>query len=405
MLSVNKDICNSCGLCEKTCPFGAITVADACAVPNENCTLCGACVNVCPVGALSIARKRPSSEKMAEYAGVLVWGECEKLPGDRLAPKKVVYELLSQARCLADKLGETVTVIVLGDDRLVGVKTLGAHGADRVLRCRHPLLDRYTIDGFANVICSAIAGEKPSVFLLGATPNGRELAPRIAARMDLGLTADCTQLDIDDQRQMVQTRPAFGGNIMASIISPYTRPQMATVRPNVFPAAEFGSVSKAFRVDDMAVTLSKAAIRTKIVEEMPLCEASVNIEAAQVIVAAGRGCQNKENLGLIQALAKALGGVMAGSRAIVEMDWIPHTLQVGQSGTTVSPQLYIAVGISGAIQHVVGMSTAKTIVAINCDPEAPIFKVVDLGIVGDALQILPGLTQAIRDAAVKAAKP
>ena len=328
---------------------------------------------------------------------MLVWGECKSLPDGRLAPRKVVYELLAQARRLADKLGETVTVIVLGDDRLDGIHALGAHGADRVLQCRHPLLATYTTDGFANVICTAIARKKPSVFLLGATPNGRDLAPRIAARMDLGLTADCTQLDIDAQRQLVQTRPAFGGNIMASIISPYTRPQMATVRPHVFPAAEPGPEIGAFRVEDMDVTLSKAAIRTKVVEKIPVCETAVNIEAAQVIVAAGRGCQDKENLRLIQALAEELGGVMAGSRAIVEMDWIPHTLQVGQSGTTVSPELYIAVGISGAIQHVVGMSTAKTIVAINCDKEAPIFKVADFGIVGDALEILPGLIQAIRE--------
>ena len=395
MLNIDNETCNGCALCEKGCPFGAIEVVDKRAAVLENCTLCGACVNLCPPGALSIERRKPSPEELAKFSGVFVWGECEEQSG-RLIPKKVVYELLSRAKKLADRLGEELAVVTLGDERLSGLETLISLGADRVLRCRHKLLDRYTTDGFTNVISAVISKEKPSVFLYGATPNGRDLAPRVAARLELGLTADCTGLDIDSEGQLVQTRPAFGGNIMASILSPYTRPQMATVRPNVFtmrPPDE----SRTGTIEDVDVTLSRAAIRTRVVEEIKLGKGdAIKIDEARILVSAGRGCQNKGNLNLVRDLADELGGAVAGSRAIVELGWIPHTLQVGQSGTTVGPELYIAVGISGAIQHIVGMSSSKKIVAVNSDPEAPIFKIADLGIVGDALEILPKLVEEVR---------
>jgi len=397
MLNIDHESCSGCKLCEMGCPFGAIEVVDKLAVANESCTLCGACVNVCPPGALSIERRKPSPEELAKFSGVFVWGECEAHDG-KLVSKKVVYELLSQAGKLADRLGEELVVVVLGDDRLSDLDKLIAYGADRVLCCRHELLNRYTTDGFTNVISAVISAQKPSVFLYGATLNGRDLAPRIAARLHLGLTADCTGLDIDSQGQLVQTRPAFGGNIMASILSPYTRPQMATVRPNVFTLLK-PDESKAGKIEDVDVTLSRAALRTKVVEEIKLASgAAIKIDEAQIIVSAGRGCQNKDNLKLIKDLADELGGAMAGSRAIVELGWIPHTLQVGQSGTTVGPELYIAVGIHGAIQHIVGMSSAKKVIAINCDPDAPIFKIADLGIVGDALAILPKLIGEVRGA-------
>lgn len=390
MLKIDKEKCNACGLCEKSCPFGAIAVVDDAAQSNENCTLCGACVNVCPQGALAIERKQPSPEDLANYKGVFVWTECEH-SGGKLTPKKVVYELLTQGRRLADKLGQELTAVALGDTRLADLEKLCHQGADRVLVCEHELLGDYSTDGFTSVLGAVIASEKPSIFLYGATPSGRDLAPRVAARLHLGLTADCTGLDIDEEGQLVQTRPAFGGNIMASIISPYTRPQTSTVRPNVF-IADKPDASRPVNLEKVEVRLSKATIRTKVVEEVKLGdEAGPNIEEAQVIVSAGRGCQDAANLDMVRELAAKLGGVMAGSRAIVEQGWIPHTLQVGQSGTTVGPDLYIAVGISGAIQHVVGMSSSKKVIAINKDPEAPIFKVADLAVVGDALEILPQL--------------
>lgn len=399
MLKIDSDKCNACGLCVKSCPFGAIAVRDELAEANEQCTLCGACVNVCPQAALEIERRQVSVEELAQYQGVFVWAECE--PGEaRDVPKKVAYEILAQGRKMADQLGEQLCAVVLGSDRLGALETLCHRGADRVLCCRHELLDRYSSDGFTNVLSAVIAKEKPSILLYGATPNGRDLAPRVAARMRLGLTADCTELGIDDQRQLIQTRPAFGGNIMATIISPYTRPQTATVRPNVFAAAE-SNPSRPVVIEEVPVTLNKANIRTRLVEEIRLETDEEKIDEARILVSAGRGCQDQVNLDTIRKLARKLGGTLAGSRAIVELGWIPHSLQVGQSGTTVGPDLYVAIGISGAVQHVVGMSSSKKIIAINKDPDAPIFKIADLGIVGDALVIIPKLIEEIERIKVK----
>ncbi|MEJ2165561.1 MAG: electron transfer flavoprotein subunit alpha [Desulfobacterales bacterium] len=393
MLRIDKDKCNACGLCVKSCPFGAIAVVDEVAQTNELCTLCGACVNVCPQTALAIERRKVSPEELSRYKGVFVWAECE--PRDsKDTPKKVAYEILTQGRRMADQLGEQLCAVVLGNDRLAGMESLCHQGADRVLCCRHELLGCYTSDGFTNVLSAIIAKEKPSIFLYGATPNGRDLAPRIAARMHLGLTADCTELALDEQGQLIQTRPAFGGNIMATIISPYTRPQTATVRPNVFAAADLDP-NRPVLIEEVPVTLTKANIRTRLIEEIRLESEEERIDEARILVSAGRGCQDKINLDTVRKLARKLGGTLAGSRAIVELGWIPHSLQVGQSGTTVGPDLYIAVGISGAVQHVVGMSSSKKIIAINKDPDAPIFKIADLGIVGDALVILPKLIAEI----------
>jgi len=399
MLKIDSEKCNACGLCVKSCPFGAIAVVDELAQANELCTLCGACVNVCPEAALEIERRQISREALSQYQGVFVWAECESGEADD-RPKKVAYEILAQGRKMADRLGQPLCAVVLGGDRLAEIEKLCHHGADRVLCCRHELLARYSSDGFTNVISAVIAREKPSIFLYGATPNGRDLAPRVAARMRLGLTADCTELGIDDQAQLIQTRPAFGGNIMATIISPYTRPQTATVRPNVFAAAQ-PDPTRPVVIEEVPVTLTKANIRTRLIEEIRLGSEEEKIDEARILVSAGRGCQDQINLDSVRELARKLGGTLAGSRAIVELGWIPHSLQVGQSGTTVGPDLYIAIGISGAVQHVVGMSSSKKIIAINKDPDAPIFKIADLGIVGDALVIIPKLIEEIERIKVK----
>jgi len=395
MLTIDETKCTGCRICEKTCPFGAITIIDKIARVNENCTLCGACVNSCPTGAITIERKQILKEELANFSGVFIWGEYEE-KDNRLVPKKVVKELLTEGRKLAHKVGQELAVIVLSGGALGSLDELIGFGADRVISCSHKLLGRYTTDCFANVLCSVISREKPSIFLFGATPRGRELAPRIAARLRLGLTADCTALDINKDAQLVQTRPAFGGNIMASIVAPYTRPQMATVRPNVF-SIEGYDASRIGKIEDFKVTLSQTSIRTKIVNTEQLTgQEEIGVEEADIIISAGRGIEKKENLTLIKELADEIGGIVAGSRAIVELDWIPQTKQVGQSGHTVGPQLYIAVGISGAVQHIVGMSSAKTIIAINKDPNAPIFKVADLAIVGDAMKILPVLVKELK---------
>lgn len=394
MLIIDNERCTLCKLCIRSCPFGAFFIEDDLLKVNESCTLCGTCTNVCRFHALHIERKLASTEELAKYKGVMVWVEMDEavVPPK---PKKVSLELLGKGRQLADDLGEALTAIVLTDSEAVDLQVFGEYGADRVVFCQHELLATYSTDGFTSVICAVISSNKPAVVLYGATPHGRDLAPRVAARLKLGLTADCTGLEIDETRQLVQTRPAFGGNIMASIITPYNRPQTSTVRPNVFPIPEREATRQAV-IENFRVTLTKAAIRTRVVEKNYIeegCEES--IENARVLVAAGRGCQKASNLELLRTLACQLGGGLAGSRAIVEQGWIPHTQQVGQSGTTVGPDLYIAAGISGAIQHVVGMSSSKTIIAINKDPEAAIFKLADLGVVGDAIEILPKLSSLI----------
>jgi electron transfer flavoprotein alpha subunit/NAD-dependent dihydropyrimidine dehydrogenase PreA subunit len=397
MLTVSA-ACDGCQLCEKHCPFNAMVVVNKIAVAGDNCTLCGACLNVCTRGALSIERRRASPEELARYKGVFIVAECRERDGV-IEPRKHVLELLGKARGLADSLGEPLTVLMLGsDDKPMNTDVLFEHGADAVIRYRNRLLDRYATDSYTTVLSAIVASRKPSIVLIGATPDGRDLAPRLAARLRVGLTADCTGLDIDDHGQLVQTRPAFGGNIMASILSPYTRPQMATVRPNVFPVG-VPRVGRRGPVEDAEVAISQGLVRTKVLSVETLKSAGdEGIENAKIIVSAGQGVQTRENMKLVAALAEALGGKVAGSRPLVELGWIPHTLQVGQSGTTVSPDLYVAVGISGAVQHIVGMSSARRIIAINADPEAPIFKVADLGIVGDALQVLPRLIQEVKAA-------
>ena len=396
MLQIDYEACTGCKICERVCPFGAIIVEPETKKARvlDNCTLCGACVNACNFNALSIERKAVSEEELALYKDVFVWSEWEK-KGDTLQIKNVALELIAKGRELADKLGETIAVILLGKNVDHLVDELFHHGADKVFLCQHDLLENYSTDGYTTVISSIIAVEKPSIVLYGATPNGRDLAPRIAARLALGLTADCTGLDINSVNQLVQTRPAFGGNIMASIISPYTRPQMSTVRPNVFAKLQ-PDTTRTGIVEEVEVTLKPISIRTKIVEEIVSQDESTNIEDAKILVSAGRGIGSKESLSLISDMAEELDATVSGSRALVDLGWIPHPQQVGQSGKTVAPTLYFALGISGAIQHLVGMSSSDTIVSINNDPDAPIFKVTDFGIVGDIFEIIPEFIKLLK---------
>ncbi len=396
MLNIDQERCVLCKICIKNCPFAALSIQNELLEVNEACTLCGACVNVCPHDALSIERLQASPEELARYHGIFVWVELTE-DGSNTKPRKVALELLGKGRQLADQLGQMLTAVVITGSTDFDPASLGAYGADRTIICRHDLLAKYSTDGFTHAISAIIASHMPSVVLYGATPHGRDLAPRVAARLKLGLTADCTGLAIDEQGQLVQTRPAFGGNIMASIITPYTRPQTATVRPNVFPVPTLDASRKA-ELETFPLTMSRAAIRTKVVEQNYQSDTGkVGIADARVILSGGRGMQKAANLALLEHLADQLDGVLAGSRVIVEQGWISHTQQVGQSGTTVSPELYLAAGISGAVQHLVGMSSSRHVIAINKDPDAPILKTADLGVVGDALEILPILSRLIEE--------
>jgi len=393
LINVDVEKCTGCGLCVKVCPFGAVSIVDGKASIGPGCTLCGSCVKACPVGAISISRGELKPVDLSEYKGV--WVVAEQIDG-RI--RNVTLELLGAGRRLADKLGEELYAVLIGYKVRELADVLAEYGADKILVADHKLLERYNTDGYAAVLYDMISNYKPSIVLLGATMNGRDLAPRVAARLKTGLTADCTGLDINDAGQLVQTRPAFGGNVMATILCPRTRPQMATVRPRVMkmPKPEPGRTAE---VIDYPVRLVESDIRTKILEVVrEVHEAAANIEEADIIVSAGRGIGSKENLSLIRELAEVLHAAVGGSRAIVDLGWLPHHQQVGQTGKTVAPKLYIAIGISGAIQHLVGMQTSETIVAINKDPEAPIFDVADFGIVGDLFQIVPVLTQQLKEA-------
>jgi len=275
------------------------------------------------------------------------------------------------------------------------VKTTAAHGAEKVYVAEHEALKHYNTEVYTDILAGIISKYKPSIVLFGATLIGRNLAPHVAARLNLGLTADCTSLNLNKKGYLVQTRPAFGGNIMASIIS-RTRPQMATVRPNVMKMGEQNWLRKA-EVKEIKVSIDLTSIKIKVLDIVKvMAETTMNIEEADIIVSAGRGIGSPDNLKLIEEFAEVLGAALGGSRAIVDAGWLPPQQQVGQTGKTVAPNLYIAVGISGAIQHLIGMQTSNVIVAINKDPEAPIFKVADFGVVGDLFEVLPALIGELR---------
>jgi electron transfer flavoprotein alpha subunit len=380
-------------LCTKVCNFGAIEkVGDKVVFDMDKCVLCGSCEEVCKDSAIKIERKIIDKEALAEYKDVWVW--CETSEGRM---KGVALELVTKGRELADKLGENLVAVLIGHETESNAETLIHHGADKVLVVDEKIFEHYTTDAYTIALNTLIAPRKPAVVLYGATSNGRDLAPRVAARMALGLTADCTGLDIDDERQLIQTRPAFGGNIMAEIISPYTRPQMATVRPNVFKPDE-SDTSRTGNIEKIELTISPIQIRTKVLDSVnEFVDGMKYVEEADVIVCSGRGIKDPSNLELPKQLAELLDAAVGGSRPIVDLGWLAPSQQVGQSGRTVCPKLYIALGISGAIQHIFGMSSSDLIVAINKDPDAPIFSVADFGIVGDLFTVLPEVIEAIKE--------
>ncbi len=389
-ISVLKEKCIGCEACLSSCPFGIIQMEDDIAMIGEGCSLCGSCVDVCPVEAIVIERETPA-EKMSGYKGVWVFAEHRD---NRLV--SVTYELVSAGRVLADKLNQRLGVVLIGKDVSGFAQELIGYGADEVYVAEDPLLESYSDDGYTKVMVDLIRKHKPEILLIGATIVGRSLSPRVAARLQTGLTADCTGLDIDENNNLLQTRPAFGGNIMATIISPNTRPQMATVRPKVMKKAEFNP-DRAGTIIPVEVNLSSGDIHTRILEVVKEVKERVNLDEAEIIVSGGRGLQNKENFKLIRELADVLNGTVGASRAAVDAEWISHHHQVGQTGKTVCPKLYIACGISGAIQHLAGMQSSDCIVAINKDPDAPIFDVATYGIVGDLFEVVPKLISRLSE--------
>ena len=328
---------------------------------------------------------------IADYNGV--WVFAEQREGEL---QKVSLELLGEGRKIADKLGVKLTALLLGHNIKDLANTLGEHGADEVIVCDNKLLEHYTTDGYTKVICELASERKPGILFIGATFIGRDLGPRVAARLSTGLTADCTQLDVVvENGDLLATRPAFGGNLMATIACPDHRPQMATVRPGVFAKVE--EKNSNFKVEEVKVNLTEADIRTKVVEIVKETKEVVDISEANFIVAGGRGMGSKENFEKLHELAEVLEGSVAASRGAVDKGWIERDYQVGQTGKTVRPNIYIACGISGAIQHAAGMQDSDMIIAINKDETAPIMKIADYAIVGDINKVLPELIAQFKE--------
>lgn len=312
--------------------------------------------------------------------------------------KNVGLELLNPGRTLADKQGGALVAVVIGSNAQAAVNAAGAYGADKVLLVDSAEFKSYTTDAYTAAMYYLVEKYGPTTLLIGATPTGRDLGPRLSCRLNTGLTADCTSLDIDaESGNMAWTRPAFGGNLMATIICPDHRPQIGTVRPGVFKKAEPGSGKPEVIVEDFHVAPDQ--IRTQLLETLDeMAGELVDLEGAEIIVAGGRGVGGPEGFEPIRELASALGATVGASRAAVDAGWIAHAHQVGQTGKTVGPKLYIACGISGAIQHLAGMSSSDVIVAINKDTDAPIFGTADYSIVGNLFDVVPALTTAIKKA-------
>jgi len=388
---VDEDKCTGCGICEQACPFGAIKIVEKIAIIGDECTLCGACVQVCNTGAISIQRKKVDNVDFSQFRDIWIVAE---IKNNKI--RNVSFELLGKAIELADELKQDPCVILIGNNVKKFIKEFSNRGAKKIYVAEHESLKDYYTETYSSIIIGLISRYRPNIVLYPATISGRDLAPRVASILELGLTADCTELSIRDGL-LLQTRPAFGGNIMADIISPNTRPQMATVRPNVMEAASIKE-NDGTEIIETNVKINLKGLKLKIKEIISgtIDENEIPVDEADFIVSGGRGIGCQENFKILEDLARVLKGAVGASRASVDLGWIPKSQQVGQSGKTVSPKIYIACGISGTIQHLVGMKSSDIIIAINKDPEAPIFNVANYGIVGDLCEVVPLLTEAFK---------
>jgi len=413
--------CIACGgRCESACPVDCVTLnaAGEPVIAAEKCIGCLKCVKVCPAEAIVMAFT-PEEEKLlaelaaqgrseaeeedpeaarlrqllAAYRGV--WVFIEQTDGE---VAKVSWELLGTGRELATSLGVELCAVVIGEKVEHLCAETFAWGADKAYLVDAPVFRHYRTESYNRAICELVEKYRPEVILMGATGLGRDLAGAVATVLKTGLTADCTGLGIDAGRNLMQTRPAFGGNIMATIMCDKFRPQMATVRPHVMRLPEHVPGRSGTIVRESSA-VQEEEILTKVLQVIRDKDAKhkVDVAAAQVIVSGGRGMMGKENFAILQELADELGGVVGASRSAVDAGWMPYERQVGQTGKTVRPTIYIACGISGAIQHLVGMQDSDVVIAINRDPQAPIFEVAHYGIVGDLFQIVPALTRHLRE--------
>jgi electron transfer flavoprotein alpha subunit len=417
--------CIACGArCQAECPFDAVEMNDKGEpiINLEKCTGCQRCVKICPAQALEIyftaeeqkildelakqkaaapveEKKEPEDPRLAairEYKGVWVFTEHSEGKA-----AEVSWELLGVGAILAKARHTELCSVVIGENVEHLAKEAFAYGASKVYLVDDPVFHYYRTESYYKAMVYLINKNKPEIVLVGATGLGRDLAGAVATQLKTGLTADCTGLSIDDKGFLLQTRPAFGGNIMATILTEFTRPQMSTVRPHVMPMPPRDPSRTGIILRD-TVPIKEDDIAAKVLELISDENMdTVDVAAADIIVSGGRGMCNTENYKILQELADELGGVVACSRAAVEAGWMPLERQVGQTGKTVRPKIYIAVGISGAIQHLVGMQDSDTIIAINRDKNAPIFEAATYGIVGDLFKVIPAITAYVREAKLK----
>lgn len=383
--------CTLCGLCLERCPFAALSMDANVISADEKCRMCGVCVKACPEKAISFEQKIDHEDKSG-WNDILVYAELEQ---GALHP--VVLELVGEGRKLAAKVGYKVHAVIVTDSGCrEQAELLVKHGVDTVYVYEHPDFRGYKADCYADAVADCIAAIRPSAVLIGATPFGRSMAPRLSVRFHTGLTADCTKLDIKPNTDLVQVRPAFGGNIMAQIVIAHARPQFATVRYRVMDRA-LPVEEPAGRIEYMTVPedMPKSGIR---VLEMESVERQKSIEEEDLLVVAGRGVRNEEGVRLVGELAEALGAQLCFTRPMVEQGFGDPAHQIGLSGRTVKPRLIITCGVSGAIQFTSGMSGAECVVAINSDPQAQIFGIANYCIADDLYKVVPALTERIKEA-------
>ncbi|MCD4820163.1 MAG: electron transfer flavoprotein subunit alpha [Candidatus Cloacimonetes bacterium] len=391
MIEVINEKCVGCGLCLKACAYDAIKIIDKVAeIDVDKCTLCGACVSSCPFDAIFIRKYGHTAIDRSKYSGIWVFAEQKN---GEIAP--VVFELLGKGRELAEQRETKLTAILLGYQIKSLSEKLISYGADEVIIIDDPKLKDFLDIPYTKAMTQLAEKYNPEIIISGATVTGRSFIPRVAVELKTGLTADCTGLEIDrESNGLLQTRPAFGGNILATIVTPNHLPQMATVRHKVMDPIE-ENISRQGTVIEEELIIEYSD-DTEFLGFVNDDSQTINLTEANIVVAGGRGIKTKENFKYIEDFAKSIGAAIGASRAAIDSEWIAYPHQVGQTGKTIKPKIYIAVGISGAIQHLAGMQSADYIIAINKDSDAPIFKVADLGLVGDLFEILPELTKKFK---------
>ena len=392
MLNIDQNKCNLCGVCVSACPFGLMKMGDGQVVVDDTCVLCGACENACPCDAIEIAKKETKTGGFEDYKDVWVVAELAKVSNHL---QKSTLELLSEGRKLARRLNERSCVLLLCKQRPLGfVEQIAQTGCDIAYIVESDELHKYDTDVYADTVARLADKLKPSCILFAASETGRDLAPKVSSIMKTGLTADCTGFDIDEDRNLMQIRPTYGGNIMASIITPNHRPQLASARPNVF-AVEFCAQPSVPEVICPDINVDASKRRVRLLDERENENDYKDVMDSNIVIVGGYGVGSRENFKKLEKLAIKMGAAIGATRKAVDEGWAPFEIQVGQTGKTIAPDVYIGFGVSGALQHSIGIKNAKYVITVNSDPAAPIFSMSDEAVLGDCIQIAEYMTKLI----------